>query len=73
MCSVLLTNSYCCKSGGGNRGLRKEKDQLTQERARILENERKVGEELKTGNQELTGKICFNATSVNSFIFIDWY
>ena len=37
--------------------IRKERDQLDQERVRILENERKVGEELKTKNRELAGKI----------------
>ena len=41
--------------------LRKEKDQLDQERAHALEGERKVGEELKTRNQELTGKISYDA------------
>jgi len=50
--------------------LQKEKNQLDQERARMLENERKVGEVLKTRNQELTSKISFDAASVNSFIFI---
>ena len=30
--------------------VQKEKDQLDQERARILESERKAGEELKTRN-----------------------
>jgi len=49
--------------------LRKEKDQLNQECARMLENERKVGEELKTRNRELTGKISFDVASVNSFVF----
>ena len=39
--------------------LRKERDQLDQERASALEAERKVGEELKTRSQELAGKSCF--------------
>jgi len=47
--------------------LRKEKDQLDQERACAMESERKVGEELKTRNQELSGKISFDAPNVNSF------
>ena len=50
--------------------LQKEKDQLDQERARMLENEQKVGEELRTRNRELTGKTSFDAATVNSFIFI---
>ena len=36
--------------------LRKERDQLDQDRVRILENERKIGEELKTWDRELAGK-----------------
>jgi len=39
-----------------------ERDQLDQECAHALESERKVGEELKTRNRELTGKICFDFT-----------
>ena len=39
--------------------LQKERDQLGQEHARALEGEHKVDEELKTKNQELTGKIFF--------------
>ena len=53
--------------------LRKEKDQLDQEHDRMLESEWKVGEELKTRNQELTGKISFDKKSENSFIFIAPY
>ena len=34
------------------------RDQLDQERARALEGERKVGEELKTRERELAGMIC---------------
>ena len=50
--------------------LQKERDQLHQERARALESERKVGEELKTRNRELTGKICFDFTDHKFFIGI---
>ena len=50
--------------------LQKKKDQLDQERARMLESERKVGEDLKTRNEELTGKISFDAASVNCFSFV---
>jgi len=39
--------------------LRKERDQLDQERASALETERKVGEELKNRNRELAGKSRF--------------
>ena len=53
--------------------LQNEMNQFDQERARMLENERKVGEELKTRNRELTGKISFDAASVNSFIFVACY
>jgi hypothetical protein len=53
--------------------LQKEKDQLNQERARMLENERKAGEEVKARNRELTGKTSFAAASVNSFVFIARY
>jgi len=53
--------------------VRKEKDQLDQEHDRMLESEWKVGEELKTRNQELTGKISFDKKSENSFIFIAPY
>ena len=36
--------------------IRKERDQLDQERIRIQENERKGAEESKTKNRELAGK-----------------
>jgi len=36
----------------------------------MLENERRVGEEMKMRNRELIGKISFDAASVNPFIFI---
>ena len=41
------------------KSLRKERDQLDQERASALETERKVGKELKTRSRELAGKSCF--------------
>jgi len=50
--------------------LEKEKDQLSQEHARALKSERKVGEELKTRNRELSGKICFDSPIMNSFSVI---
>ena len=53
--------------------LRREKDQLDQERARTLESERKVGEELKMRNRELIGKIRFVGMSENSFILVARY
>jgi hypothetical protein len=53
--------------------LQKARDQLNQERARVLENVWKVGEELRTRNWELTGKISFNKVSENSFIFVARY
>ena len=34
----------------------------------MLESERKVGEELKTRNWELTGKICFDSLNMNSLV-----
>ena len=51
----------------------KERDQLDQERACILESERKAGEELKARNQELTGKIGLVELSENSFILVARY
>ena len=39
--------------------LRKERDQLNQERACALESERKVGEELKTRSRKLAGRTRF--------------
>ena len=48
--------------------LQNEKDQLSQEHARVLESKRKVGEELKTRNRELTGKICFDSPNMNSLL-----
>jgi hypothetical protein len=53
--------------------LQKERDQLGQERTRALEGERKVGEELKTRNQELTGRICFVLSDHTVCIAISWY
>ena len=53
--------------------LQKEKDQLDLDRALMLENERKAGEEVKARNRELTGKTSFDAASVNSFVFVAQY
>jgi hypothetical protein len=39
----------------------------------MLENERKVREELKMRNHELTGKISFDGVSENSFAFVAQY
>ena len=47
--------------------LQQERDQLSQERARALEGERRVDEELNNRNQELTGKIYFDFTDQNFF------
>jgi hypothetical protein len=40
--------------------LSKERDQLDQERVRILENEKKIEEELKTRDREFAGKPSSN-------------
>ena len=50
--------------------LQKERDQLGQERARALEGERKVGEELKAKNRELTDRIRFDFCDHKVFIDI---
>jgi hypothetical protein len=50
--------------------LQKERDHLGQERARALEGERKVGEELKARNRELTGRIRFDFYDHKVFIDI---
>jgi len=50
--------------------LQKERDQLGQERTRALEGERKVGEELKARNRDLTGRFCFDFFDHIVFIVI---
>jgi len=52
--------------------LQQERDQLSQERARALEGERRVDEELNNRNQELTGKIFFVLSDHKVCIAISW-
>jgi len=48
--------------------VRKEKDQLNQERSRVLESERKIGEELRENNRELAGKTRLVGWIKNSLV-----
>jgi len=68
MCSISLTIEPTTGLEEEIECLQNEKDQLSQEHARVLESKRKVGEELKTRNRELTGKICFDSPNMNSLL-----
>jgi len=67
MCSISSTINHYCRFGGGARAPPKRERPTQPGACSALESERKVGEELKTRNRELTGKIYFDLPNMDSF------